>query len=85
MYSIEIRITFYEMIGNANYHLRDEDNTVDYIQGVPEVLERFREAISQEPWDYRNGMGAKRCASSLSFVWELSIYEKKCFCLFWCL
>jgi hypothetical protein len=41
-----------------------------YIQGVPEVLERFCEAISQEPWDYRNGTGAKRCVISLSFMWE---------------
>jgi hypothetical protein len=41
------------------------------IQGVPQVLERFREAISQEPLGlYRYGISAKRFVSSLSFVWQ---------------
>jgi hypothetical protein len=29
------------------------------------------------PWDYRNGMGTKRCVSSLSFVWFEKIKNVK--------
>jgi hypothetical protein len=33
-------------------------------------LDGFTRLYLRNPWDYRNGMGAKRCASSLSFMWK---------------
>jgi hypothetical protein len=33
-------------------------------------LNGFARPYLRNPWDYRNGIGAKRCASSLSFVWR---------------
>jgi hypothetical protein len=57
---------------------------------MPEVLERFCKAISQKALGYRNGIGAKRCVSSLNFVWNNEnklaelwlIYEKCVFAVF---
>jgi hypothetical protein len=33
-------------------------------------LNGFARPNLRNPWDYRNGIGAKRCVLSLSFVWK---------------
>jgi hypothetical protein len=33
-------------------------------------LNGFARPNLRNPWDYRNGMGAKRCVLSFSFVWK---------------
>jgi hypothetical protein len=33
-------------------------------------LKDFARLYLRNPWDYRNGVGAKRCVLSLSFVWK---------------
>jgi hypothetical protein len=61
-YDCNVRLLCYSSGANSGKYI---------IQSVPKVLTRFCEAISREPWDHRNGIGAKRCVSSLSFVWLL--------------
>jgi hypothetical protein len=43
----------------------------EIIQGVPEVLEQFHKAISQESVGLQERHSAKRCVLSLSFVWKI--------------
>jgi hypothetical protein len=33
-------------------------------------LKGFARPNLRNPWNYRNGIGAKRCVVSLSFIWE---------------
>jgi hypothetical protein len=33
-------------------------------------LNAFTRPNLRNPWDYRDGLGAKRCVLSLSFVWK---------------
>jgi hypothetical protein len=42
---------------------------------VPDVLERVCRPNLRNPWDYRNGIGAKRCVLSLSFDWKCKNIE----------
>jgi hypothetical protein len=41
-----------------------------YIQGVPEVLERFCEAISQEPLGLHKRHGCQKMRLIIKFIWE---------------